>query len=544
MAELVIGLDIGTSSSKAVAVDAGGTVVAARSAAHGTSQPRPGWFEQDAEAVWWEQPAELLRGLQADERVAGSAIGAVGVSGLGPCLLVCDAAGSPLRPAILYGIDMRATAEVAELTERLGAAGILARAGSALSSQAVGPKLLWLQRHEPDVWARTARWFSASSFLVERLTGEYLLDHHTASQFDPMYDIRAQDWARDWAAELSPGVPLPRLAWPGEVAGQVTAAASAATGLPPGTPVLAGTVDAWAEAHSVGVRAAGDLMIMYGSTLFLVGVDPAARPHQGLWLTAGLTPDTGTLAAGMATSGLVANWVAETAGQPVGDLVAAAGQVPPGADGLVLLPYFAGERSPLFDPDARGVALGLTLAHTPAHLMRAALEAVAMGVRHNLEAFDSARPGNSVRPGWSNWRPVAVGGGVGGAAGGGGAPAALWPQIVSDVCRRPQDIPAQTVGASYGDALLAAAAAGLVPPDTDWTKIVATVEPRPELAELYDRRYSVYRDLYEVTRPLLPRLLRQHQNQIHQPERAVDDPGPLHRASAPRCHEGRRLAES
>ena len=491
MTDLVIGLDIGTSSTKAVAVDARGTVVAAVSGPHATSQPRPGWFEQDAQTLWWEQSCGLLRALLADERVGRSAIRAVGVSGIGPCLLVCDKAGNPLRPAILYGIDMRAAAEVAELTERFGEASILARAGSALSSQAVGPKLLWLQRHEPGLWARTARWFSASSFLVERLTGEYLIDHHTASQFDPMYDIRAQSWASDWAAALSPGVALPRLAWPGEIAGRVLARASAATGLPPGTPVLAGTVDAWAEAHSAGVRKRGDLMIMYGSTLFLVGVDPAASPHPGLWLTAGLTPDTGTLAAGMATSGLLANWVADTARWPVGELIEAAGQVAAGAEDLVLLPYFAGERSPVFDPGARGVALGLTLAHTPAHLMRAALEAVAMGVRHNLEAFDSVRPGES------HWRPVAVGGGAAGS---------LWPQIVSDVSGRAQNIPAQTVGASYGDALMAAAAVGMVPPDTDWTKIVATVQPRPELADLYDRRYAVYRDLYTATRPLMPRL--------------------------------------
>jgi xylulokinase len=275
--------------------------------------------------------------------------------------------------------------------------------------------------------------------------------------------------------------------------------------------VLAGMVDAWAEAHSVGVRRPGDLMIMYGSTLFLVGVDPAASPHPGLWLTAGLTPGTGTLAAGMATSGLLANWVADTARQSVGELIEAAGEVDAGADGLLLLPYFAGERSPLFDPGARGVALGLTLAHTPAHLMRAALEAVAMGVRHNLEAFDS------VRPAGSTWRAVAVGGGVGkvnaakasagkASAGKEGAASALWPQIVSDVCGRAQDIPAQTVGASYGDALLAATAVGLVPPDTDWTKIVATVQPRPDLADLYDRRYAAYRDLYTATRPLIARL--------------------------------------
>jgi xylulokinase len=491
MTELVIGLDIGTASTKAVAVDAGGTVVAAVTGSHGTSRPRPGWFEQDARAIWWEQSCELLRRLLASENVRPSAVRAVCPSGIGPCLLVCDQAGNPLRPAILYGIDMRATAEVAELTSRLGAASILTRAGSALSSQAAGPKLLWLQRHEPEIWARTARWFSSSSFLVERLTGEYLLDHHTASQFDPMYDIRARTWAGEWAAELSPGVPLPRLAWAGEIAGQVTPAAAAVTGLPPGTPVLAGTVDAWAEAHSVGVRRRGDLMLMYGSTLFMVGVDPDAQPHPGLWLTAGLTPDAGTLAAGMATSGLLATWVADTAAEPVGPLIEAAGKIAPGADSLVLLPYFAGERSPLFDPQARGVALGLTLQHTPAHLMRAALEAVAMGVRHNLEAFDSVRPGSS------GWRPVAVGG---------GATGSLWPQIVSDVTGRAQEIPEQSVGASYGDALLAATAAGLVPAGTDWTRIASTVRPRPELAALYDRRYAVYRDLYAATRPLVSRL--------------------------------------
>jgi len=491
MAELVIGLDIGTSSTKAVAVDGAGAVVAAVTGRHGIRQPRPGWFEQDAQAIWWKQSRQLLAEIMTDELVSRSGIRAVGVSGMGPCLVVCDSNGTALRPAILYGIDMRATAEVEELTRQLGAAAILDVAGSALSSQAVGPKLLWLQRHEPEIWARTARWFSASSFLVHRLTGEYLLDHHTASQCDPMYDIRAQDWTADWAAALSSGVALPRLAWSGEIAGTVTAQAASSTGLPAGTPVLAGTVDAWAEAHSVGVRHDGDLMVMYGSTLFLIGVDPTAHAHPGLWRTAGLSPQAGTLAAGMATSGLLADWVAGLTGKPVGDLIQEAGAVPPGAESLVLLPYLAGERSPLFDPGARGVVLGLTLAHTPAHLMRAALEAVAMGVRHNLEAFDS------VRADASGWRAVAVGGGAAGS---------LWPQLVSDVSGRAQDIPEQAIGASYGDALLAATAVGMVPPDTDWTTISRTVQPRPELAELYDRRYGLYRDLFAATRPLNDRL--------------------------------------
>ena len=156
-----------------------------------------------------------------------------------------------------------------------------------------------------------------------------------------------------------------------------------------------------------------------------------------------------------------------------------------------MLPYFAGERSPLFDPGARGIAAGLTLQHTPAHLMRSAYEAVAMGVRHNLEAF------YSVRQGAGGWRAVAVGGGTAGA---------LWPQLVSDVTGRPQDIPEQTIGASYGDALLAATAAGLVPSGTDWTKLARIIQPRPELADIYDRRYAVFREMYAATRALVGRL--------------------------------------
>jgi xylulokinase len=158
---------------------------------------------------------------------------------------------------------------------------------------------------------------------------------------------------------------------------------------------------------------------------------------------------------------------------------------------LVLLPYFAGERSPVFDPGARGVALGLTLAHTPAHWMRAAYEAIAMGVRHNLEAFDQSRTAGAP------WRAVAVGGGAAGQ---------LWPQVVSDVTGRVQYLPEQTIGACYGDALMAATTLGLVPQGTDWTRIDREIRPRPELAELYQRRYEIYRELYPATRQLIAQL--------------------------------------
>jgi xylulokinase len=486
MSELVLGIDVGTASSKAVLARPDGTIAAHAQRRHELSLPRPGHAEHDAEAVWWDDVVALCRELLG--RAGPPA--AVCVSGIGPCVLPCDAGLAPLRPAILYGIDTRATAEIAELTERYGADAIVARGGSELSSQAVGPKLLWLRRNEPSVWERTAGWYMASSFAVARLTGEYVLDHHSASQCDPLYDLEGARWAEDWAAEIAPGVLLPRLLWPGEVAGEVTAAGAAATGIARGTPVLAGTIDAWAEAFSVGVRRPGDLMVMYGSTLFLVQVTDGPATHPRLWATAGVEPGTRTLAAGMATSGSITAWFRELTGDSDwATLERGAAASPAGARGLLALPYFAGERTPVFDPDARGVIAGLSLSHTRGDVYRAIYESIAFGVRHNLDVFaEAAGPGR---------RAVAVGGGT---------QAPLWTQVVSDVCGIDQMLPAQAVGAAYGDALLAAIGAGLVGTATDWTETAGSVVPRPEHRGLYDALYEDYLGLYPATAALSHRL--------------------------------------
>jgi xylulokinase len=253
---------------------------------------------------------------------------------------------------------------------------------------------------------------------------------------------------------------------------------------------MAGTIDAWAEAFSVGVRRPGDLMLMYGSTMFMVGVTPAPIRHPKLWATAAVEPGLSCVAAGMATSGSVVEWLRELAGGiPVQDLVAEAAATAPGADGLLLLPYLAGERSPLFDPDARGVLAGLTLSHERRHLARAAYEATAFGVRHNLEAIGAG--------GWQAERVVAVGG---------GASSAFWPQIVSDVAGVRQVLPARTIGAAYGDALMAAIGSGLVAADTDWTAEAGATVPRAEVRSLYDDRYALYRRLYDDTVDVVHRL--------------------------------------
>jgi xylulokinase len=401
---------------------------------------------------------------------------------MGPCVLPADEAGRPLRAAILYGVDTRAEEQIEALTERYGEAEIVARCGSRLSSQAVGPKLAWLAEHEPDVLEHTRRLFMPSSWLVHRLTGEYVLDHHSASQSAPLYDLGACEWYEPWWFDLAPDIRPPALRWSGEVAGAVSQGAALETGLPAGTPVVAGTIDAWAEAVSVDAHDAGDLMLMYGSTMFLVHTVDELLRAPTLWSTVGVHPGSRSLAGGMATSGTITAWLRDLFGAPdFAELLAAAEASGPGANGLLLLPYFAGERTPVADPRARGVIAGLTLSHTRGDLYRAALEAVAMGVRHNIEAMEAAEAHID--------RIVAVGGGTQGR---------LWTQIVSDVTGRTQELPTTTLGASYGAAYLAARAIGPASISA-WNPVASTVEPDDEHALAYEELYELYRDLYPAT---------------------------------------------
>lgn len=479
--DLLLGVDIGSSSSKAALTDAAGRVIATASRAHALAMPRPGWFEHDSEAVWWRDFVALCAKLVPS---AAGTIAAVCVSGIGPCVLPTDARGTPLRPAILYGIDSRAEEEVRAQTERLGEDAILEKSGNLLTSQSVGPKLQWLRTHEPDVWALTRRFFMAHTFIAMRLTGSYVLDHHSASQCDPLYDLRAGEWLGELARDIAPGLELPRLVWPQDVVGRVSDAAAGETGLLPGTPVAAGTIDAWAEALSTGVQAPGDMMLMYGTTMFMIDVVASPTPDRRLWLTRGVAPGSFTRAAGMATSGALTDWFRDMVGAPsVESLVADATAAGARPSGLVVLPYFAGERTPIFDPHARGLIVGLTLGHRRGHVYRALLEGTAFGARHILEVmYGEGTPRASIR------------------AVGGGTRSELWLHIVSDVLGVPQDVPAVTIGASFGDAHLAATAVGLARLEDTWNEVRSTVVPDPKLGRQYDQLYAIYRELYPSTR--------------------------------------------
>ncbi|HVL23767.1 MAG TPA: FGGY family carbohydrate kinase, partial [Thermomicrobiales bacterium] len=274
---LLIGVDIGTSSAKGVLTTPDGEVLATAIVAHETSFPRPGWAEHDADAIWWGEFVALCRQLTSGRYTAAD-VGAVAVSAIGPCVLPLDAAGTPLRPAILYGIDTRATAEIDLLNAQLGEDAIFALGGMALTSQTMGPKILWLRRHAPELFDRTAMIHSSSDYIVYRLTGEHVMDRHTASYFAPLFNIETLAWDDRYADAVIGLDRLPRLGDATDIAGVITPAASAETGLPAGIPVTFGTIDAAAEAVSVGVRHPGDTMIMYGSTMFFLAAMDAPRP--------------------------------------------------------------------------------------------------------------------------------------------------------------------------------------------------------------------------------------------------------------------------
>lgn len=477
----VLGIDIGTGSTKAVIVGRDGRIIAQASRAHDTQTPHAGWFEQDADAVWWGDIVALCRDLNVDE-----AVEAVSVSGLGPAFVVTDAESRPLRPAILYGIDTRAEAEIEAQTGRIGADRLIEVVGNGLSSQSISPKIEWIANNEPDVWAAARRIYWANSWVVWNLTGEYVLDHYTAGASDALYDLRAREWWDEgWAGFDT--LERPGIAWPGEIVGRVTAAASALTGLAEGTPVLPGTIDATAEAYSVRSHHPGDTMLMYGSTMFIEQVTSDPHPDPRLWAVTGINADTYTLAAGMATAGLITNWLVELTGSSHEELSSEAAGVPAGSGGLLMLPYFAGERTPILDPNARGGWLGLTTRHTRGHLYRSILEAVGYGIRHNLETMAAT--------GAPDPRLIAVGG---------GAQDRLWTQIVSDITGLPQHVPDVTVGASYGDAMLAAEALGW---DTsEWNTSGREVRPDADATPVYDALYADYLAFYEGTRDIAHRL--------------------------------------
>jgi len=491
-AGLLLGIDVGTSATKLVLLDPDAGLVAEVSEPAGYSSPRVGWAEADADG-WWRNVWAGVPRLLADARCAPGDVAAVGVSGMVPALVLTDRAGRVLRPSIQQN-DARAIDEIAHFQAHTDVADVLARTGSAVTQQSIGPTLRWLRRHEPDVLARAARVCGSYDFIVARLTETWSVERNWALE-SGLLDFRAATWAPDLLdlATIDPAL-LPPIRRPSDVVGTVTPEAARATGLKPGTPVVAGSADHVASAHSAGVIEPGDLLVKLGSSGDILYCTDRAAVDARLFLDYHLR-DSYFLPNGcMAASGSLIVWFRDqfAPGSSFAALDAEAAKTPAGADGCILLPYFLGEKTPISDPLARGTLVGLTLSHTRGHVFRAVLEGISYGFRHHLDVLGELGP-LPARARCTN----------------GGARSALWKQVTADVLGLPLEIVVDHPGSSLGAAFLAGMGVGAF---ADWAdvgrfvRIGAVVEPNPANQARYDAIYPLYRETYERLKDLYPRL--------------------------------------
>jgi xylulokinase len=469
----LIGLDVGTTAVKALAVGDDGAILARCEVSYPLSTPRPGWAEQDPED-WWRATEQALAQLGVDEPAG------IGLSGQMHGLVALDSADRVIRPAILWN-DGRTAAECAEIEEKVGLDNLIARTGNRALTGFTAPKLLWLRRHEPDNYARIARIMLPKDYVRLRLCGEHATDVADASG-TLLLDVARRRWSDAVleALELDAAW-LPRLLESPEVSGTT----------PDGVPVAAGPGDQAAGALGVGVDRPGPLSIALGTSGVVFAALPAfaadkrARVHAFCHAVPGGWHAMGVMlsAAGSLT------WLRRVAGEGVefGDLVREAAAWEPGVEGLTFLPYLAGERTPHADPDARGAFAGLSLRHDRGALVRAVLEGVAFGLR---DSFDLLRE--------LGMEPER------GRVSGGGARSELWLKIVASVLGIPLERPVAEEGAAYGAALLGGVAGG-VWADTGeavraCVRTTGEVDPDPAWQAEYGEVVERYRALYPALR--------------------------------------------
>ena len=490
--QLYLGIDIGTYESKGVLTDSKGNVHGQVAVRHEMIIPKQGWAEHNPMDVWWGDFISITKMLLGQEDISPEKIASVSVSAIGPCMLPIDQDANPLYSGVLYGVDTRASEEINYLNELIGEKNILEFGGNALTSQSIGPKILWLKRRHPTIFERASKIVSSTTFIVQKLTDQCVMDHYTASNFSPFYDKSKLQWDD----HLAPGIieiqKLPELKWTSEIAGYITEKASQETGLDSGTPVTVGTIDAAAEAISVGVRKPGHMMIMYGSTMFFIGLTSKDESDESLWSSPWLFENEYSLMAGTSTSGTITQWFQKEFARELDkseaftELTKLASKSPIGSKNLITLPYFSGERTPIQNPKASGVFFGLNLTHTREDIYRSLLEGISYGANHIIETFVSA--------GFEPQALFAVGGGV---------KNEIWTTSISNISGFDQVVKSKTIGAAYGNAFLGALALGHIKrvEIDNWNQtsriIKATFNP------VYSKQYELFKKLYKNTAHLM-----------------------------------------
>ncbi len=483
-----LGIDLGTTATKAVVVDAGGSVVAEAERPSELISLHPGWAEEST-SRWWSNVCELCHELPTAQ------VRAIGVSGMVPAVIPLDGDRRPLRAAILQN-DARADGEIADLAGALDGLDLLERTGSPLTQQSVAPTARWLARYEPDLWARTTAIVGSYDFLAARLTGVVGVERNWALE-SGLFDLRTGEWAADLCAAAGLEVAaMPPVRKATDVVGAVDGPAAEQTTLPEGTPVVAGSADHVAAALAAGVVDAGQALVKLGGAGDVLLATEQPVTDRRLYLDYHLVPGRWLPNGCMAASGSFLKWFARelAGGTALSELDRDAVAVPAGARGIVALPYMLGEKTPVHDPLARGAFVGLHLGHTQADLYRAAIESIAYGFRHHFEVFDEL--GCEIAT-------VRVGDG--------GAASSLFTSVISDVLGRPLEPLLSRSSSALGVALTAAIGTGLL---AEWSsvrsfvRIGPQIEPDPRTRAAYEEGYSLYRELYQSLAPLLRRSAR------------------------------------
>ncbi len=500
MADLILAHDLGTTGNKATLIDAAGKPVASVFEAYPTAYPQPNWAEQDP-ADWQRALVNSTRRLLAQSEIDPAQIAVVSFSGHMQGALVVDDAGNPLRPAIIWA-DQRATQQAAFIAQASGGEGAVYRlTGHRVSPAYTAAKVLWIRQHQPEVYRRTRWVLQPKDYAAFLLTGRFATDYSDASGTQ-LYDLERRRWADDLIRAVGlPGHILPEAHPSTTVIGQVTPEAARLTGLLPGTPVVIGGGDGACATVGSGAIQEGDAYTYIGSSAWMAlsARHPLIDPQQRIVTFAHLDPVLCFSLGNMQAAGGAFDWLERLlncrpdAGPAYAELDALAATTPPGAGGVLCLPYLLGERSPHWNPQARAAFVGLSMAHGRAEMARAVLEGVAFNLRWILDVLRSQ--------GAQMQRMSVIGG---------GARSALWRQILADVYGMPLLRPRlDATATALGAAIAGGIGVGLFPNFSVVNQIVPVIEaerPAPDHVQRYASLCAVFQQTYAALEPIFNRL--------------------------------------
>ncbi len=487
MEDLLLGIDIGTSACKIAVFNKSGQVLAQANKPYKVYYPKKGYVEQDP-VEWWDAIVEGLKEVLSNDNVEASAIKGIGVDGQSWAAIPVDKDGNVLAKTPIW-MDTRARDICERVLKEVGEDEIFKVSGNNFLPSYTTPKMIWFKEYHPEIFNKTYKFLQSNSYIVYKLTGRMTQDMSQGYGLH-FFDCTKLEYDKDLAEKLGLSVDLvPPLYECDEIVGHVTKGAAKVTGLAEGTPVVAGGLDAACGALGAGVYKSGQTQEQGGQAGGMSICTDKALAHKDLILSPHVVPGTWLLQGGSVGGGGALRWFRQEFGkdESFDDLTKEAEKIPAGSEGVVFLPYMAGERSPIWDPDAKGVFYGLSFDKTKAHLTRAVLEGVAFSLEHNMRVASET----GVKVGGLNSM-------------GGAANSALWTQIKSDVTGLPIDVPASDTATTLGAVILAGIGCGIYnsySAAVEYTiSIKKSYKPNMKNHEIYKKSMELYLELYKDLR--------------------------------------------